>query len=546
MVRSVNETSSIWGEPRLGAPFQIPSGDTVTDVCVIGGGIAGLTVAYLLAKEGRNVVVLDAFDVGAGETSRSTAHLTAILDTRYYDLSFSFGEREARVIAESHMAAINRIEAIIREEDIDCGFQRCDGYLVAATPEQTSEMQREAEATLTAGFADRTIFSSVPLEGAVFQGPVLKFPRQAMFDPVKYTAGLAEAVTRRGGGGVRGASVVAVRSYSAPVRDGMPVEVETEDGNKIHASAAIVATHTPVNDTVTIHTKQAAYRSYVMSFALAQGALPPLLFWDADNPYHYVRTVQDENGDYLIVGGEDHKTGQANDAQDRYARLEAWTRRHFPMAGASGNRWSGQVMEPVDGIAYIGRNPGDKNIYIATGFSGNGTTYGTIAGILIRDLIDGRDNMWADIYDPARKSIMAAGEYIRENANVLACMVGDWVSRGEVADEADIMPGEGAILRDGLTKVACHRDDDGELHKCSAVCTHLNCIVQWNSGEKTWDCPCHGSRFDADGQVLNGPATQALEAVDGLEPGTAVPADEIPLGGPFPAGPIITGGQGTR
>ncbi len=539
MPRSVTETAPIWPEKRLANPIPALTVDAVTDICVIGGGIAGLTAAYLLVKENRNVVVLDAQDVLAGETSRSTAHLTGILDDRYYELAFHFGDATARAIAESHMAAINRIEAIIREEKIDCGFTRCDGYLAAAIPERAADITREAEAALAAGFADRTVFSTVPLDGIALQGPVLKFPQQAMLDPVRYAAGLADAIIARGGRIFRDARVT-------EVKDGMPVEVLTESGLKVHASAAIVATHTPVNDMVTMHTKQAAYRSYAISFALEKDALPPMLLWDMEKPYHYVRTVTVAGSDYLIVGGEDHKTGQANDAEERYTRLEAWTRQHFPMAGAVDKRWSGQILEPVDRLAYIGRNPGDKNVYIATGFSGNGITYGTIAGILIRDLIDHRDNMWADIYDPARKSLLAAKEYIRENANVLACMVSDWVSRGEMADAADIMPGEGAILREGVSKTACYRDEQGGLHKCSAVCTHLGCIVQWNSGEKTWDCPCHGSRFDAEGKVLNGPATKNLEPLGGDNSGVGAPVTDIRLGGPFPAGPIITGGEPSR
>jgi glycine/D-amino acid oxidase-like deaminating enzyme/nitrite reductase/ring-hydroxylating ferredoxin subunit len=526
------ETTPIWREQRLPRPFEPLRTDMVADVCVIGAGIAGLTTAYMLAKEGRNVVVLDALDFGTGETSRTTAHVTAMLDDRYADISFRFGEREAEIVAESHMAAINRIEAIVREERFDCDFLRCEGYLTAGSPEHAPEIERESEAVLKAGFADRRVFSAVPIAGVEVSGPALRISQQAQINPGKYMAELAGAIIARGG-------QIFINTRVTNVRDGMPAEVTTEDGPRVHAAAVAVTTHTPVNDKVTMHTKQAAYRTYVIACPLTSG-MPPFLLWDVEEPYHYVRTMRDGEKNYLIIGGEDHKTGQENDAEDRYAALEAWAQRRFPAIGPVSFRWSGQVMEPVDRLAFIGRNPGDSNVYIATGFSGNGMTYGTIAGILIRDLIDKRDNHWAEIYDPARKSLMATKEYLRENANVVASMVGDWVSRSEVKDMADIPPGEGAILRDGLTKVAAYRDEAGELHTCSAVCTHLGCIVQWNSGEKTWDCPCHGSRFSAEGNVLNGPAVKALEPRENVEGGTRAPVTDVPMVGPFPIGPVIT------
>jgi Rieske Fe-S protein len=215
------------------------------------------------------------------------------------------------------------------------------------------------------------------------------------------------------------------------------------------------------------------------------------------------------------VGGEDHKTGQADDCEQRFARLESWARDRFPFAGEITDHWSGQVLEPVDGTGYIGRNPGDKNVYVATGFSGNGITYGTISGMLIVDLIAGRENPWAKLYDPARKTLQpkALADYVRENANVAAQMT-DYVTAGDEPAADKIEKGDGAILREGAKKIAAYRDESGTLHKLSAVCPHLKCIVRWDSCEKTWDCPCHGSRFDALGRVLNGPAISDLERVE--------------------------------
>jgi Rieske Fe-S protein len=293
--------------------------------------------------------------------------------------------------------------------------------------------------------------------------------------------------------------------------------VATEDGDHVFAPAIVVATNTPVNDRVTMHTKQAAYRTYVVAFKIAKDSYPGFLLWDLEDPYHYVRVLRDEKHDWLVVGGEDHKTGQANDADKRYHRLQEWTYKHFPAAGKAIYRWSGQVMEPVDSLAFIGRNPGDDHIFIATGDSGHGMTHGTIAGMLLTDLILGRQNPWAEIYDPSRKPTTSAGEYLLENANAAGRMVADRLKPAEISSVDNLKPGEGGILRRGLSQLAVYRDPEGEIREKSAVCTHLGCIVQWNGGEKSWDCPCHGSRFRTDGEILNGPALSPLSSAEGDE-----------------------------
>jgi Rieske Fe-S protein len=264
-----------------------------------------------------------------------------------------------------------------------------------------------------------------------------------------------------------------------------------------------------VNDWVAIHTKQAAYRTYVIGMRIAKGSVPKALYWDTLDPYHYVRLARDGKNEFLIVGGEDHKTGQADDAAERFERLESWTRERFSSVSDVDFRWSGQVIEPVDSLAFIGRNPGDKNIYVVTGASGNGMTYGAIAGILLADLVQGRKNEWESLYDPSRVSLKAASEFAKENLNV-ALQYGDFATPGDVEGVRDIAPGTGAIVRDGIKKLAVYRNTHGVLHKCSAVCPHLGCVVAWNTMEKTWDCPCHGSRFDPYGKVLNGPAVGGL------------------------------------
>ena len=338
-------------------------------------------------------------------------------------------------------------------------------------------------------------------------GKCLRFPNQGQFHPLKYLAGLARAI-RRGGGRIF------TDTHAAKIEGGDMARIEMSDGCVVTADAVVVATNSPVNDLLVIHTKQAPYMTYVIGARVPQGSVTKALYWDTPDPYHYVRIQNVKNDkeahDLLIVGGEDHKTGQADDANRRFAALERWTRTRFPMIEKIEFQWSGQVMEPVDGLAFIGRNPLDKdNVFIATGDSGNGMTHGTIAGILITDLIMKRENEWETLYDPTRKTLRAAMKFAAENLNV-AAQYADLVTAGDVDSADKIKPGEGAIIRRGLKKIAVYRDDAGALHERSAVCVHLGCIVDWNSKEKTWDCPCHGSRYDARGTVFQGPANSNL------------------------------------
>ena len=504
MQRGTLETVSVWQATT--SPYSTgQQAQTQCDVCVVGAGIAGLTTAYLLQRDGRDVQLIDAFEIGAGETGRTTAHLTAVLDDRFVTLEKLFGEAGARLAAQSHATAIDLIERIVRETEIDCDFERLDGVLFASSPEQVDLLNREAEAALRAGFAHIVPIETQILRNLPFNAPALRFPRQAMFHAGKYLHGLARAFIAHGGRIETG-----VRALS--VEEGEIAQVVLERGREIRAPHVVVATNTPFIDRVKMHTKQAAYRTYVVGFDIPAGAFPSVLLWDMDDPYHYVRVVRNIGaGDVLIVGGEDHKTGQEVDPAERFTRLANWAREHFYGLGDPKYRWSGQVMEPIDGLAFIGRNPGDRNIYVVTGDSGNGMTHGTLGGMIISDLIAGRVNPWTDLYDPARKTLQAAASFIDENANVLGHLVADWIGRGKVRDRNTIPPGSGALVREGLALLAVYRDPDGNFHEFSAACTHLGCVVQWNGVEKSWDCPCHGSRFAPDGIVLNGPAASPLE-----------------------------------
>ena len=480
--------------------------DERADVCIIGAGIAGLTSAYLLVRSGKSVVVVDDGPIVSGETERTTAHLVTALDDRYIELERLHGKQGAQLAATSHLAAIDTIERIVRDEKINCDFERLDGYLFNALGQTDDLLDRELEATRRAGLSDTEIVDRAPW-ASFNTGRALRFPRQAQFHPLKYLAALAQAIVRDGGR-------IFAETRASTINGGKDAHVDTSDGPKIMCSSIVVATNTPANDKLVIHTKQAAYRTYVIGIAVPAGTVPKALYWDTGDPYHYVRLATPDytitSHDILIVGGEDHKTGQADDAEARYDKLEAWTRERFPMANEVRFRWSGQVMESVDSLAFIGRNPMDHdNVYIITGDSGNGMTHGTIAGLLLTDLIHGRENPWTDLYSPARVTLGAMKNFASETANV-AAQYADWMTAGDVEKDQLIPCGTGAIVRHGLAKVAIYRDSGGEFHECSAICPHLGAIVGWNHSEKTWDCPAHGSRFDCMGKVLNGPANNDL------------------------------------
>ena len=478
------------------------------DVCVIGAGIAGLSVAYQLTRSGKSVIVLDDGPIVSGETERTTAHLVTALDDRYFEIERLLGEDGARLAAASHAAAIDSIAEAVATEGIDCEFLRVDGYLFRAPDSPEDILERELEATHRAGLSATELVSRAPL--ATFDtGPALRFRGQAQFHPLKYLAGLARAIVVRGG-------KIYTRTHATKVSGGKNAHVETATGGVVSCDAIVVATNTPVNDRLAVHTKQAPYRTYVIGATVPAGSVPTVLYWDTAQPYHYVRLQPGEAGgsDLLIVGGEDHKTGQADDAEQRYARLEAWTRTRFPMIEQVRFRWSGQVMEPVDGMGFIGRNPmDDDNVFVVTGDSGNGMTHGALAGLLIRDLILGRQSPWTELYNPSRVTFGAAKDFAMENLNMAAQYV-DWLTAGDAERERLVPRGCGAVVRHGWKKVAVYRDENGETHECSAVCPHLGAMVRWNHGEKTWDCPAHGSRYDRFGKVLNGPANSNLKPID--------------------------------
>ncbi|MGE0547157.1 MAG: FAD-dependent oxidoreductase [Kofleriaceae bacterium] len=511
------DTTSLWMADTELPQRERLDHDVSVEVCIVGAGIAGLTTAYLLSREGRSVIVIDDKPPGGGQTARTTAHLSAVLDDGFHRLEQLHGRTGARAAVQSHAFAIDQIESICGLEAIDCGFTRLDEYLYTppeVPPDKlTRDLEREAAAARRAGLA----VEWVPRAPLGFDtGPCLKFGQQAQFHPLAYTNGLVRAIEMRGGR-------IYSQTHADIVRGGDLARIQTGHGPTITAAIVIVATNVPVNDLAVIHTKQAPHRSYVITARIPRGSIPLALYSDTLDPYHYVRIEQGNEFDTLIVGGEDHRTGQDQQPERKWARLVEWAQQRFPMMGEVDRLWSGQILEPVDGLGFIGRNPMDAdNVYIATGDSGHGMTHGTIAGILLTDLIQNRQNPWTELYSPTRRSLRAVTDFMTNQLNV-AAQYAEWFQRGDVGAAEAIPLGQGAVVRRGLRLIATYMDLNGVRHECSAACPHMGGVVHWNRAEHTWDCPCHGSRFDPYGRVVEGPAITGLTPIEPEDPSRGDP-----------------------
>jgi glycine/D-amino acid oxidase-like deaminating enzyme/nitrite reductase/ring-hydroxylating ferredoxin subunit len=476
--------------------------DIRADVLVVGSGIAGLSCAYELAEAGRRVTVIDRGVLGRGMTARTSAHLSYAMDDYYHKLIKLRGVDEARQYYESQRAAIDRVEHICTQERIDCDFRRVDGFLCASSPSDRSLLEAELAACHRLGF-DTVQWARAPMNDA----DALRFPSQARIHPTKYLDGLIRALNKRGVVMYANSPVVEIDEHREVVR------VDTEDGRHILAAAVIVASNSPISHTVAVHTKQAPYRTYVFAAAVPKGSVPDALIWDTLDPYHYVRLQPRAQDDLLIVGGEDHKTGTVDEGADRIRRLYDWARERWPTLGRTEYAWSGQVYEPVDSAPFIGRAPGLDRVYLVSGDSGQGLSSGVAASLVLHDLLMGRESPWGDVYEPDRKTLRAARTYLEENLDVAANLTEYVHDEDQLQSLEEVPAGAGAIVNLEGRKVAAYRAATGELVLHSASCTHVGCIVHWNSFEHCWDCPCHGSQFAPTGEPLAGPAMRRLSPV---------------------------------
>jgi glycine/D-amino acid oxidase-like deaminating enzyme/nitrite reductase/ring-hydroxylating ferredoxin subunit len=477
------------------------------DTLVVGGGLMGVSAAYLLAKAGQKVALIERDTLTSGDTCHTTAHLTAVTDTRLTDLAKTFGDTGTRALWDAGDAAIQKIREIAAECRIDCDLATIPGYLHLAGATGNDEIEQlhsdvkvASRLEIPAEFKDQIPF---------FATPGIRFPNQARFHPTKYIAGLVKELDKLG------CLLFEDTSADEFLDDG----TIKAGGFAIEAGKTIIATHKPITghagqiSSTLLQTKLYLFTSYVQCAAIPKHSIPDCLFWDTEDPYNYVRLQPAEQADYVIYGGKDHKTGQADDTEAVFSGLADQLKRLLSQHRIDGKmiaRWSGQVVETNDGAPFIGETA--DNQFAATGFAGNGMTFGTLAAMMASDWVRGQKNPWTGLLSPSRKKLLGGTlEFIKENVDYPYYLIRDRIRAAEGTSITQVKPGEGKILKIDGERLAVYRDPSGEVVKLSPVCTHLGCIINWNDAESTWDCPCHGSRFHPTGEVMGGPAETPLE-----------------------------------
>jgi glycine/D-amino acid oxidase-like deaminating enzyme/nitrite reductase/ring-hydroxylating ferredoxin subunit len=502
------DTTPYWTEAALPS-FPAVDRSQHVDVIVVGGGITGLTSAYLLAAAGRTVMLLERGRCAQVDTGHTSGHLTMVTDARLGELATRFGRTHAQAVWDAGLAAIAQIDGIIRAHDIRCGFQWVDGYLHGTRlgTEGGETFRDEAALARELGF-DAEFVADAPVVG----GAAIRFTGQARFHPRQYLAGLARAVDAAEGN---------IHEHSEAAEFSTDPRSVRVNGFTITCDDIILATHNPLVGTgstlaaTLAQTRLALYTSYVVAGQVAKGVVPDALWWDTGDPYRYLRVEPCRDHDLLIYGGEDHKTGQSADPLAGFARLEADLAAMAPGVAIT-HRWSGQVIETPDGLPIIG--PGADHQYAATGFAGNGLTFGTLGAMIMTDAVLGRPNPWAELFEPGRGAVRKGlWEYIKENADYPYYMIRDRFAGAESRSLRSVRRGQGMIVERGGRKAAVYRHANGETTIRSAICTHMGCVVGWNEADRTWDCPCHGSRFKPNGDVISGPAETPLPALDASE-----------------------------
>jgi glycine/D-amino acid oxidase-like deaminating enzyme/nitrite reductase/ring-hydroxylating ferredoxin subunit len=496
---------SLWMATTPETRFPQMTGDVSVDVAVLGGGIAGIVTALQLKKSGMTVAVVEAGRVAKSVTGNTTAKITSLHALIYDHLISQFGEDKARLYAEAQQAAIERIASLVQEHGIDCDFRRTDAYTYAELEKDLDRVKAEVEAAtrlgLPASFVESTPLP-LPVKGAV------KFTGQAQFHPRKYLLALVEKIPGDG-------SYVFEETRASDIKDEDPCRVETNRGT-VTAKRVVLSTHFPYHDPNIYFAAMHPGRSYVLGCRL-KGPVPEGMYISAgeDDMHSFRSNPTDDGGTIWMVGGEKHKTGQGGSTEERYKRLELYARSHFDV-GSIEYRWSTQDNNTVDRVPYIGKlSSGSKNLYVATGFGGWGMTNSHVAAVLLTDMIRGRENPWAAVFDPSRfKPVTSARDFVSENMNVAKEFMADRMGTPELDDLGELPRGSGEVVEWKGERVAVYKDAQGQVFSCSAVCTHMGCIVHWNGAERSWDCPCHGSRFNYDGKVIQGPANEDLGAKD--------------------------------
>lgn len=497
--------TSLWQDKM--EPYQPVSADfagKTFNVMIVGGGITGITTALQLQKAGKRCILAEAYDLCFGTTGGTTAHLNNFFDTTYEQISSKFGEDDAQVVARAASQALELYRNNIEEYKIDCGYEQKDGFLFARDEKQVEELDKIYEASKKAGvdvaYTDRI---PVPVE---FKKAIV-YHEQAQVHPSRYVYALARAFEEAGGVIL---NQCRVQDFKETTR---ALEVETSRG-VITTGSLIWATHIPPGINL-LHFRCAPYRSYAMAVKLKDEAYPDGLAYDMYDPYHYYRTQEVDGEKFLIAGGEDHKTAHEQNTEACFAKLEAHLRTYYDIESIV-FKWSSQYFEPADGLAYIGHLPGNpETVLVATGFGGNGMTYSHIAAITLSEMILNGRSEFEKLFSPDRiKPVAGFVNFVKENADVVKEFFGKRLSKETLTNLAGLAPGEAKVVKYEGRSLALYKDEQGELHAVNPVCTHAKCTVSWNNAEKTWDCPCHGARYDVNGEVLTGPARKALEVIE--------------------------------
>lgn len=485
-------------EPATG---EIP--DKIFDALIIGGGITGVTTALLLQQAGLSCILAEARSLAFGTSGGTTAHLNTFFDTPYSKVKDNFGEAAARLLCKGADVAMSLVQRLINEHHIDCSFEKRRGYIFTVSEEQDKELDDLVDSTkemgLPIGFVSESPFPVPFLKVAAIED-------QAQFNPALYIYGLARAFEAAGGIIIQDCRVTGITA-------GEPLEAETSRGT-IRAGKALYATHIPPGVNL-LHFRCAPYRSYAMGIKLKNGDYPAALGYDMCDPYHYYRSQVVDGEQYLIAGGEDHKTGHEENTTACFSRLEAYVRKYFEVEEVA-FRWSSQYYEPADGLPYIGHLPGNgDHIFVATGFGGNGMIYGTLSALTMLDMMQERKSPYEDLFAPGRvKPVAGFSNFVKESADVAKEWISGKLGIPAIKEVSELAAGEARLVRYQGETLALYKDQDHNLHAVNPACTHIRCTVGWNEAERSWDCPCHGARFSIDGEMLNGPARKDLQRID--------------------------------
>lgn len=495
----LGKAESVWIDTTPTTSYPSFADTTQPEAVVIGGGIAGLTTAYLLQEAGVPTVVLEMRGISQGVTGYTTAKVTSLHTLIYSHLLKQFGEEQARMYGAANQAGLEKIATLSADLNIDCDFKRTNAYTCAQQADDTGKIEAELKAAQRLGLP-ATYVSDLPIPMQTFGA--ITFDNQAQFHPRKYLLGLAHAFEQRGGHIYEHTRVLQIKEDK--------LNTVVTDRGSLGAPHVVVASHYPMYDPALYFTRLHPSRSLVLGLRLENKA-PEGMFISCSEPMHSFRNQPMPDGEILIMGGQHYKTGQEEDVLMRYEQLAIFAHEHFKVHSID-YHWSTQDCQTPDRVPYIGSiSPSSQGVYIATGFNGWGMTNGTAAGMILSDKILKRDNPWAEVFNPSRlKPVASAGELIGEGINVAKELIADLLPKTSLEHARTLTPGEGMIVQSGTEKIAVSCDAQGKLHAVSAVCTHMGCVVNWNNAEFSWDCPCHGSRFAPDGLILHGPATKEL------------------------------------